>query len=84
MEVGCRVEVEKTSSTMEKFHLCSSYFTFVALDEGGKKTQVPEMIPVSDKEKIRFALAGDRRMIRKQHGKIVGDIVSRMGECARE
>jgi len=70
MEVGLRVEVE-APETGETRHVCSSYFVFVALDKDGCKHAVPPLIPVSEREKIRYALAGDRRQIRIDRVQII-------------
>jgi acyl-CoA hydrolase len=70
MEVGLRVEVEFPESG-ETRHVCSSYFVFVALDKEGRKMNVPPLVPVSEREKIRYALSGDRRQIRLDRAQIV-------------
>lgn len=41
-----------------------AYFTFVALDEDGKPTKAPDVIPESDEEKRLFAEAMKRRELR--------------------
>jgi acyl-CoA hydrolase len=63
MEVGVQVEVE-TLLTGEKLHTCSAYLTFVALDEDGRATEVPPVIPETDEEKRRYEQAGHRREYR--------------------
>lgn len=60
MEVGVRIEMEQPL-TGERKHTCSAYFTFVALDEAGKPTPVPEIIPESEVELRRFKAAKLRR-----------------------
>src|SRR5215469_848501 len=57
MEVGVYVETE-TLLTGVKLHTCSAYLTFVAVDEGGKATPVPPVIPETEEEKRRFREAG--------------------------
>lgn len=41
-----------------------AYFTFVALDENGKPTKIPELIPETDEEKIIYDGALKRRQLR--------------------
>lgn len=60
MEVGVKVETENLM-TGEKVHTCSAYLTFVALDEDGKSTVVPPVIPETEDEIRRFQEAGKRR-----------------------
>lgn len=63
MEVGVRVTVEdlRTGATR---HTSSAYLTFVALDDDGKPTPVPPVIPETPEEKRRFEEAGERRRYR--------------------
>jgi acyl-CoA hydrolase len=63
MEVGVYVETE-TLLTGKKLHTCSAYLTFVALDESGKATAVPPVIPETAEEKRRYREAGERREYR--------------------
>jgi acyl-CoA hydrolase len=63
MEIGVRVEMESTKSGLRS-HCASAYFTFVALDEHGNPTPVPELAPESDEEKRRHAEAIERRKAR--------------------
>ncbi len=63
MEVGVQVETE-TLLTGQKLHTCSAYLTFVALDENGKATEVPPVIPETEEEKRRYEQAGERREYR--------------------
>ena len=60
MEVGVRIAAENPL-TGERKHTCSAYLTFVALDESGKPTPVPEVIPESEVEHRRYAAAKLRR-----------------------
>ncbi len=63
MEIGIRVEAEKFE-TGEKRHIISAYFTFIALDENKKPTEVPSVTPETSIEKRRYEEAGDRRQRR--------------------
>ena len=63
MEVGIRVEAEHPL-TGERRHTSSAYFTFVALDEQGRPTQVPKVAPQSEVEQRRFRAARKRRAAR--------------------
>ena len=60
MEIGLRVSAE-TPFTGEERHILSAYFTFVALDDQGKPCKVPEVEPISAKQKKRFEEAELRR-----------------------
>jgi acyl-CoA hydrolase len=63
MEVGVKVMAENLI-TGERVHTCSAYLTFVALDESGKATSVPPVIPESEEEQRRYQQAGERREYR--------------------
>ena len=63
MEVGVQVVTEDLL-TGNRLHTCSAYLTFVALDEAGKPTGVPEVIAESEEEKRRYRQAGERRQYR--------------------
>ncbi len=60
MEVGVRIEAEDLK-TGRLTHTGSSYITYVALDEDGKPTQVPEVLPHTRIEKRRWREAKERR-----------------------
>jgi acyl-CoA hydrolase len=60
LEVGVTVETENLL-TGQKVHTCSAYLTFVALDENGKPTPIPPVIPETETEKRRYREAGERR-----------------------
>ena len=63
MEVGIRVEREvRASGTRE--HCLTGYFTFVAMGENGKPTQVPALELDSDEDQRRFHDAVARREVR--------------------
>ncbi len=63
MEVGVRVEAEHPL-TGQRRHTSSAYLTFVALDEQGRPTPVPRIVPVSEIEQRRYAEAEERRAAR--------------------
>jgi acyl-CoA hydrolase len=63
MEVGVKVWAEDFR-TGKKTHTSSAYFTFVALDEDGKPTRVPNIIPETEDEKRRYKEAQERRKTR--------------------
>lgn len=63
MEVGVRVEAEN-AITSELFHTASAYLTFVAVDENGRPSAVPTLIPETETEKRRFSAAQKRRELR--------------------
>ncbi|MFQ5794225.1 MAG: acyl-CoA thioesterase [Candidatus Bipolaricaulia bacterium] len=60
MEVGVWVESENPL-TGERKQTSSGYFTFVALDEQGRPTPVPPVIPETDDEKRQYEEARARR-----------------------
>jgi acyl-CoA hydrolase len=45
-------------------HTSSAYLTFVALDEHGKRTPIPPVIPETDDENRRYREAEERREYR--------------------
>lgn len=63
MEVGVRVNSEHLV-TGDLHHTASAYLTFVALDEKGKPTQVPPVLPATPDEKRRFEQAQRRKEAR--------------------
>lgn len=65
MEIGVRVTIENYK-TRETNHILSAYLTFVALDEEGKPTRVPPVIPESFIEKRRYQEADERRKLRRE------------------
>lgn len=60
MEVGVRVESEN-AVTGETTHTATAYLTFVALDDHGRPTLVPPVLPETPEEKRRFDQAQKRR-----------------------
>ena len=63
MEVGVKVIAENILSG-EQRHTNSCYLTYVALDDDGRPTPVPEVIPETDDERRRCARAAKRRTTR--------------------
>lgn len=63
MEVGVRVESENVL-TGEVRHTASAYLTFVALDNKGRPTEVPPLIPEDDEDRRRNLEACFRRTCR--------------------
>ncbi|MDY7001627.1 MAG: acyl-CoA thioesterase [Thermodesulfobacteriota bacterium] len=68
MEVGVRVEAENIF-TGEVRHTTSAYLTYVALDESGRPTRAPGLIPETKAEKRRHKEALARRRTRKEERK---------------
>jgi len=60
MEIGVRAELEITS-TGDRLHCASAYFTFVALGDDGHPMEVPRLLPESEAEIRRHAAAKERR-----------------------
>ena len=60
MEVGVRIEAEDLK-TGKVTHTGSSYITYVALDEKGKPTPVPQAVPETPEEKRRWREGKARR-----------------------
>jgi acyl-CoA hydrolase len=60
MEVGVKVFGEHPL-TGEQRHTSTAYLTFVALDESGQPTEIPDVVPETDDEKRRYAEARERR-----------------------
>lgn len=68
MEVYIEVTAEDIPSN-KKIETNSAFFTFVAVDQMGKPTDVPEAIPETDIEKELYAGALRRRQLRLVLGK---------------
>lgn len=60
MEIGVRIEAENLK-TGKVTHTGSCYLTYVAIDENGQPTQVPEVIPETLEEKRRWESGKKRR-----------------------
>jgi acyl-CoA hydrolase len=65
MEVGVEVMAEDVI-TGEVRQIASSYVVYVALDENGKPTPVPPLVPADDEEKAIIERARLRRMHRQK------------------
>lgn len=63
MEIGIKVYKEDYK-TLERVHILSAYFTFVALDDKLKPTAIAPVIPETAEEKRRFDQAETRRKAR--------------------
>lgn len=63
MEIGVKVVAENVM-TGEKRHTNSCYLTYVALDDAGRPTPVPPVVPEGDEEKRRYDRAAQRRATR--------------------
>jgi acyl-CoA hydrolase len=66
MEVQVEVKSEDLL-TGEQKKTCSAFLTFVAIDENGKPTSVPRLMPETDEEWERYEDAQDRRERRLEH-----------------
>jgi acyl-CoA hydrolase len=71
MEVGVWIESENPL-TGERQRTTHGYLTFVALDEAGRPTPVPPVVPETAEEQQRYAEAKRRRdyklKLREEHG----------------
>lgn len=63
LEVGIKVFAEDFK-TLQRKHIVSAYFTFVAIDEKMQKVPIPPVIPETDDERRRFEQAEQRRRAR--------------------
>lgn len=60
MEIGVRIEAENLT-TGKITHTGSCYLTYVAIDENGTPSEVPEIIPETPEEKRRWEAGKKRR-----------------------
>src|SRR5438034_4338292 len=60
MEVGVRIEAEDLK-TGKITHTGSCYLTYVALDETGRPTEAPDVVPETTEEKRRWEAGKKRR-----------------------
>jgi acyl-CoA hydrolase len=63
MEIGLKVFADDFR-TMQRKHIVSAYFTFVAVDEDMKPVPVPAVVPETDEQKRRYNQADVRRTLR--------------------
>lgn len=64
LEVGARIEAEN-GRTLETRHMGTAYLTFVALDDNGRPTSVPPLLPETAEDKRRTADAARRAYLRR-------------------
>ncbi len=64
MEVGVRIEAQR-HRTGELIHTGSCYLTYVALDDDGRPSRVPGIIPETQTQKARHRQAEARRKLRE-------------------
>lgn len=64
MEIGVRIEAQDPLSG-RVVHTGSCYLTYVALDEKGRPTPVPKIIPETEEEKRRYREGLARRKMRE-------------------
>ena len=65
MEVGVRIEAE-TPLTGKVRHTATAYLTFVALNDNKKPMQIPDITPISEKEKYRYKEGEKRALLRRK------------------
>ena len=65
LEVGVRVEAEAWDGSGRR-HTTTAYLVFVALDEHGRPTDVPELVCETEDDHRRHAQALIRREVRKE------------------
>ena len=70
MEIGVRIESENPL-TGERRHTSSAYLTFVGLDDLGKPTEVPQVLPQTEDEKRRFLEGQARFEERRKNGRML-------------
>ena len=65
LEVGIKVVAEDIRKASVR-HANSCFFTMVAVDDDGRPTPVPPLLPETSDEKRRFAAAQIRRQLRQE------------------
>jgi acyl-CoA hydrolase len=65
MEIFVKV-VSENLQTGERVLTATSFLTFVALDEEGKPTDVPAVVPETEEEQYLMASAEERKKMRKE------------------
>ena len=66
MEICVDTWVERMGQLHEKLHVNRAYLTMVAVDQDGKPTPVPGLIPETEAEKADFEGGRTRRALRQQ------------------
>ncbi len=77
MEVFVKV-VSENLITGERTLTATSFLTFVALDENGKPTPVPPVVPETEEEKYLCETAEDRKAMRKERKRSTEAFVSQL------
>jgi acyl-CoA hydrolase len=75
MEVFVKVIAENLMTGNRKI-AATAFLTFVALDEDGKPTKVPGIVPETEEEKKLFETGKDRAEKRKEHRKNSKELAS--------
>jgi acyl-CoA hydrolase len=75
MEVFVKVIAENLITGNRKI-AATAFLTFVALDEDGKPTKVPGIVPETEEEKKLFETGKDRAEKRKEHRKSSKELAS--------
>ncbi|MES2718312.1 MAG: acyl-CoA thioesterase [Pseudomonadota bacterium] len=65
MEIGIKVVAEDIRRRSRR-HVNSCYFTMVAVDEAGRPTAVPALVPAGERQQRRFHQAALRKQARLQ------------------
>lgn len=63
MEIGVKVIAEDIKSKTVR-HTNSCYFTMVAVDDNGKPSAIPKLVPETKNEKRRYEIAKKRKQAR--------------------
>ena len=66
MEIGVKVLGIDPQVSWQPQVICHAYMTFVALDENGRPTPIPSIIPETEDEIRRYKEAGIRREAKKK------------------
>src|SRR6202012_5028887 len=68
MEVGVKAMVEDWRGAGRLRHVSSAYLTFVAMDFGGNRIEVPPVVPETEHQKRRYEDAARRREVGRAEG----------------
>jgi acyl-CoA hydrolase len=77
MEVFVKV-ISENLLTGERTLTATSFLTFVALDENGKPTPVPPIIPETEEEKYLFETAEERKAMRRERKRSTEAFISQL------